>query len=358
MPLPVGPVTSTMPLGLRMIWRNRRRIVASMPIFCRSSCTTVRSSTRMTTDSPNIVGSTLTRRSTELPPTLSSIRPSCGSRRSAMSSSAMTLIRVVMALARCRGGGTISYRTPSARTRILNSSSNGSKWMSLAWSLIARSSTMLSSLRTGAAEAISSSEARSNAPLLVASFVEPRLLELVDHLFDAVLLVGVVPLDRLLDVVQIRDGPAHVVTQKVPQVVQGGHVLRIGHGDGENVVLERDGHDLVDVGHRLRNDFQHVGRDVRLRQADDRHAPLLGQGFGHLRLGDEAHADRHLADDLTGTLLLLFQNVPELVLGEISEVDQDLSQTSLCHALARRRVAAAPSREQPAARFRPDDRGN
>jgi hypothetical protein len=32
-------------------------------------------------------------------------------------------------------------------------------------------------------------------------------------------------------------------------------------------------------------------------------------------------------------LLLLFQDVPELVLGEISEVDEDLSQTSLCHAL-------------------------
>ena len=33
-----------------------------------------------------------------------------------------------------------------------------------------------------------------------------------------------------------------------------------------------------------------------------------------------------------GTLLLLFEHVPELVLGEIPEVDQDLSQTSLCHA--------------------------
>ena len=115
----------------------------------------------MTTDSPNIVGSTLTRRSTGLPPTLSSMRPSCGRRRSAMSSSAITLMRLMMAFARCRGGGTISYSTPSARTRILNSSSNGSKWISLAWSLMASSITMLSSLRIGCVSASSSSPPRS-----------------------------------------------------------------------------------------------------------------------------------------------------------------------------------------------------
>lgn len=39
----------------------------------------------------------------------------------------MTLIRVVIAKARWRGGGTISYNTPSERMRILNSLSNGSK---------------------------------------------------------------------------------------------------------------------------------------------------------------------------------------------------------------------------------------
>ena len=101
-----------------------------MPILLRSRLTTVRSSTRMTTPSPNIVGSVETRRSTGLPPMLSSMRPSCGSRRSAMSRFAMTLMRLAIAGARCRGGGTISYITPSTRYRILNSSSNGSKWMS------------------------------------------------------------------------------------------------------------------------------------------------------------------------------------------------------------------------------------
>ena len=79
-----------------------------MPTLFRSSDTTVRSSTRMTTLSPNMVGRTLTRMSTGLPPTFSSMRPSCGRRRSAMSRLAMTLMRLAMAMARWRGGGTIS----------------------------------------------------------------------------------------------------------------------------------------------------------------------------------------------------------------------------------------------------------
>ena len=59
--------------------------------------TTVRSSTRMTTLSPNIVGRIETRMSTGLPPMFSSMRPSCGSRRSAMSRFDMTLMRLAIA---------------------------------------------------------------------------------------------------------------------------------------------------------------------------------------------------------------------------------------------------------------------
>ena len=75
----------------------------------------LRSSTRMTTLSPNIVGSTLTRRSIGWLLTFSSMRPSCGMRRSAMSRLAMTLMRELMAGAMWLGGGIISYSTPSMR---------------------------------------------------------------------------------------------------------------------------------------------------------------------------------------------------------------------------------------------------
>ena len=107
-PEPVGPVTNTIPCGLRMMSRNWTNVFDPKPITSRSSITTERSRIRITTLSPNIVGNRLTRRSTGWPPTASRMRPSCGSRRSAMSRSAITLTRVVIAIAKCRGGGTIS----------------------------------------------------------------------------------------------------------------------------------------------------------------------------------------------------------------------------------------------------------
>ena len=82
----------------------------------------------------------------------------------------MTLMRLVIAGPRCCGGGTISYSTPSMRYRILNSFSNGSKWMSLARSRIACSSTRFSSLMTWLSSAASSTASRSiDAPLAPAS---------------------------------------------------------------------------------------------------------------------------------------------------------------------------------------------
>ena len=93
------------------------------------------------------------------------MRPSCGKRRSAMFRSAITFTRVVMAKARWRGGGTISYSTPSERMRILNSFSNGSKCKSLACSRIASNSTMFNSFRTGALSARASTLVRSKVVL-------------------------------------------------------------------------------------------------------------------------------------------------------------------------------------------------
>ena len=70
-----------------------------------SSCRFDLSRRRITTFSPNSVGSTETRKSISLPrPILSLMRPSCGSRRSAMSSSAMIFMREVMAFLSFIGG--------------------------------------------------------------------------------------------------------------------------------------------------------------------------------------------------------------------------------------------------------------
>ena len=128
-----------------------------MPILSRSRPTLVRSSTRMTTLSPNMVGSTLTRMSTGLPPTFSSMRPSCGSRRSAMSRFDMTLMRL------SDGGGEVPRRRDHLVQHAVARGSASCTRPRTARSGCPRrgpgcaiSSTMLMSLRTGAELAISS----------------------------------------------------------------------------------------------------------------------------------------------------------------------------------------------------------
>ena len=60
------------------------------------------------------------------------MRPSCGSRRSAMFSFAISFRREMIAAFSSRGGGSWLNSTPSMRKRTRNSFSNGSMWMSLA----------------------------------------------------------------------------------------------------------------------------------------------------------------------------------------------------------------------------------
>ena len=108
LPEPVGPVTMTMPFGLSMSSLKYWNTSSGRPMFSSSRETMLRSSTRSTTLSPNWVGRVETRKSMGRPPTLIWMRPSCGSRRSAMSRPEMTLMRDVTGRARCFGGGAIS----------------------------------------------------------------------------------------------------------------------------------------------------------------------------------------------------------------------------------------------------------
>ena len=85
---------------------------------------------RITTDSPRTTGRVATRRSTKWPSTDRPIRPSCGERFSAMSSSAMILIRDTRPDVRWRGTVVESNTTPSTRKRTRMSVARGSKWMS------------------------------------------------------------------------------------------------------------------------------------------------------------------------------------------------------------------------------------
>ncbi|MOA48543.1 hypothetical protein D3C78_1713010 [compost metagenome] len=84
-----------------------------MPIFALAE-----SRIRITIFSPHRVGMVLTRKSMDLlAETLSLIRPSCGLRRSEISSEAITLRRAEMRSLSWIGGLATSWRMPSVRKR-------------------------------------------------------------------------------------------------------------------------------------------------------------------------------------------------------------------------------------------------
>ena len=115
LPLPVGPVTSTMPYGWSMTPWKSASIFGRKPSFSRPSLAVETSTMRMTIFSPNLPGSVLTRRSMGLPLTRTEISPSCGMRRSEMSRWDMILMRLEMAACMRYGGVILWKSTPAMR---------------------------------------------------------------------------------------------------------------------------------------------------------------------------------------------------------------------------------------------------
>ena len=99
LPLPVGPVTSTMP-ALRSIRPRKlaRACAGGMPSWSSVIRLSDWSSSRITTDSPSGVGIVDRRTSIDLSFTFTEKRPSCGRRFSAMSRPLISFRRVTSAL--------------------------------------------------------------------------------------------------------------------------------------------------------------------------------------------------------------------------------------------------------------------
>ena len=117
LPEPVGPVTNMMPCGCEIRSSNRTSVPAAMPRPSSESRPACLSRRRITTRSPCPVGSVDTRTSTGRPAIRSMMRPSCGKRFSAISSSAITLTRETIAACSERFGSTTSRNVPSTRNR-------------------------------------------------------------------------------------------------------------------------------------------------------------------------------------------------------------------------------------------------
>ena len=132
-----------------------------MPREFRSSLPACLSRIRSTTRSPCPEGMVETRTSTARPAIFRLMRPSCGRRFSAISRRDITLTRETTRGATARRDCSTSRSTPSTRKRITKRFSNGSMWMSEAFSLTAWVSTALMSRMMGASSSLSSRSACS-----------------------------------------------------------------------------------------------------------------------------------------------------------------------------------------------------
>ncbi|MNC87404.1 hypothetical protein D3C83_31280 [compost metagenome] len=98
LPEPVGPVTSTMPLGRSVMSFQRWWSSSENPSSRKSRTSTSGSKMRITSFSPKAVGSVDRRSSTSSPSAVRVLmRPSCGRRFSTTSMRARILMRLVIA---------------------------------------------------------------------------------------------------------------------------------------------------------------------------------------------------------------------------------------------------------------------
>ena len=119
LPEPVGPVTKIMPWGCCTNEAKRCSVSPDMPTDSKLKRPCDLSSKRNTARSPCALGKVETRTSIARWPKRKEIRPSCGKRFSAMSSSAMIFKREIKAACKARLGCTTSRNVPSTRKRTL-----------------------------------------------------------------------------------------------------------------------------------------------------------------------------------------------------------------------------------------------
>ncbi len=231
--------------------------------------------------SPYMLGMEARRRSTDSPLESSKVvRPSCGSRRSAMLRLPMILRRLMMPACSSLGNSRISWSTPSMRQRTLSESSAGSRWMSDA-SMLAAS--------VSSASTISMMSASISPPPAVILRLVACVLELAAG--------AEVDGDGLVEGRLGADDGHHALLGAHADLVDGDDVQRIGHGHHEAaVVVEAERHEPA------------ADDEVARQQSE---GPGLGRG-----LREVDHADVHLAGDRRGDVLLAHQSLGDEDLAE------------------------------------------
>ena len=230
------------------------------------------------------------------------------------------------------GGASISCRTPSIRKRMRKIFSYDSKWMSEAPFWIASTSTMLTSFTTGASSADSFSSKTStlapSSPSSTTSTLDEVRLHVRQDAGDGLGLRLVVPVDRLLDRGLRGDQRQDLQVRHERDVVQGEHVGRIGHREGERVAHPPDRDHLVLPRDGRRHELQDVRIDVELAERDRGDAVLSRQESDELIVVDEVQPDENRAE-LLGRALLLRERLLELLGGEEAVRDEEVPETAV-----------------------------
>ena len=236
--------------------RSASRSCGDIPSASRSMTTLSLSRMRITIDSPRTTGSVATRRSTWRPSTARPMRPSCGTRRSAMSRLAMIFTRETSPATCWRGTVVESYTTPSMRKRTRMSLARGSKWMSEAPRRTASAITEWTSLTTGASSAWSRSSmtSASSSSSSTSSTASPSVRELAD---------------QRVDVLGRGDRAAHLVAGGHGDVVEREHVGRVGRRHQQRLLAEEGDRDRL-VAARLGGVEQVGGAVVDLERRSGR----------------------------------------------------------------------------------------
>ena len=306
LPEPVGPVTRSAPVGRETMSDRVARISSERPSSSRVGGVFDLSRRRMTTDSPSTVGRVATRTSSERPTAaaFSEMRPSCGFRRSAMSSFASTLRRVTTPAVIRFGISCISCSTPSIRNRTTSESACGAKWTSEAPSSAAWKSTELTRRTSGASEIpssasrsveSSSSALRRELGVEVGKGCECRATRTgANELAD---------LDA--DLVARRDAELERVPGREPQGIDAVEIEGVRESDLDRVAHELVRDRAVAVEDMQREERRGVLVDARQSEIDEREPRPPREDPRAAVAGDDADLDQlgHRLDDRIGDRL-------------------------------------------------------
>ena len=287
-------------------------------------------SSRMTTFSPCTEGSELTRASTSCPSTAIRVRPSCGSRRSPMSSPDTIFSRLTTDASALRGTDMTSRSTPSTRYRMRRLSRCGSMWMSLAPIRTASASTMLTSRTVGAASLVEAPSSSSAGPVSSKNVETSEESSASDQ--------------ARVSWSEIWVSVATITTSSVaprvqPDVVQRDHVGRVARGQRQPAALLGQDQHPEPSRDAAREQPHGLRRDDHPVQVDHLEPQLVGQRLGDLPLGDHAQVHEHVAEPAAGPDHgpLGVQGCRELRRGDHLGVDEHVTEP-----------AAVPARVDPA----------